>query len=490
MSNPSESYLSLQTSSNLASIPDSGRIHIIGVCGVAMGALALSLAERGYEVTGSDKEFYPPMSNLLEHSSVKLFTGYSADNIPSEVELVIIGNSVPRTNVEVQQVEMRRLPHTFFAKFAGEYLLNDKTSIVVTGTHGKTTTTSLIAFGFEALGQDPSYFIGGDVAQLPSSLKAGKGRIGVIEGDEYDSVFYVKRPKFLFYRPDVLIMNALEFDHADIYSSIEDIVREFAELLTRVPDDGFVIACVDYPAIVELIKQFPKERLITFGRNELADYRLQGCSPSKDGCEISVVSPVGHFTIETELFGEMNALNVLASTLAAKVCDVPISEWAVAIKSFRGVTRRLQKHVDTDTCVVLEDFAHHPTAVREVISALRMKYPNARHWIAFEPRSNTSRRAIFQSEYGECFEGVDRVFLRDIATRHSDTGQELMNVDTLMSDISSHGAVCEVFENGGDIASRVQELVQGDGGDPQIAITVMSNGSFDGLIEKLKNIFQ
>ncbi len=365
-----------------------------------MGALALSLEKAGYQVSGSDKEFYPPISVMLESSSIKLFRGYSAENIASDIDLVVIGNSALRTNPEVEVVQQRNLPHTFFAKIAGELLLDKRKSIVIAGTHGKTTTTSLMAYGLRELKRDPSYFIGGKVAQLGDTFYVGSGGEGVIEGDEYDSVFYVKRPKFLFYRPDILVVNALEFDHADIYSDLGAIEKEFDELLERVPDDGVIVACIDFKPVRELLERYKKKsaRVVTFGESEDATYRMTDIRSSENGSEATVLHDEENFSLSSSLHGAMNLRNVLATTIVAEELQITPSEWIEALRSFSGVSRRLEVRYKDDKLVLLEDFAHHPTAVKEVIRTLKASYPDALHWVAFEPRSNTSRRNIFQKE--------------------------------------------------------------------------------------------
>jgi UDP-N-acetylmuramate: L-alanyl-gamma-D-glutamyl-meso-diaminopimelate ligase len=480
------SHLHQETCSDLSQIPAGGKIHLVGICGVAMGALARALADMGYAVSGSDKEFYPPMSELLEQSSIQLMRGFSKENIPHDVQLCVIGNSVPETNDEVQAIEQQRLPHTFFARIAGELIQGDGRGVVVAGTHGKTTTTALLAYGFTKLHHNPSYFVGGDIPQLPSSFVRGDGDIGIIEGDEYDSVFYVKRPKFLFYKPDILILNALEFDHADIYSSLDDIEREFAELIARVPSDGSIIACTDYPRILELIRRESSERVITFGRSSEADYCLQ--SSRYEGSEQigTIVGPEGSFEITTPFIGTMNMLNCLAAYLAASVVGVKLGDWVEATRDFSGVSRRLQQRFHSSSVILLEDFAHHPTAVREVIEALKSRYPQSSLWVAFEPRSNTSRRAIFQQEYEESFVGVDRLFIREIQSRYTDKDEAPLNLAKIQASVAAGGTVCEVHSDGASIeAAIVSNLKDRSSHAQSTVIVLMSNGSFDGLSASL-----
>jgi UDP-N-acetylmuramate: L-alanyl-gamma-D-glutamyl-meso-diaminopimelate ligase len=479
-------YLQQDTCSDLFQVSPSGKIHLVGVCGVAMGALALALADMGYEVSGSDKEFYPPMSELLKQSSVRLIRGFSAENITPDVQLCVIGNSVPSTNIEVQAIEQQRLPHTFFARIAGELIQGGRRGIVVAGTHGKTTTTALLAYGFTKLHHNPSYFVGGDIPQLSSSFVRGDGDIGIIEGDEYDSVFYVKRPKFLFYKPDILILNALEFDHADIYSSLEDIEKEFAELIERVPSHGSIIACADYPSILNLVQGESSKQVITFGRSSEANYCLE--STCYEGVEqIGTISgPDGSFELVSPFVGEMNMLNSLAAYLAASVVGVQLGDWIEATRDFIGVSRRLQQRYHSSSVTLLEDFAHHPTAVREVIEALKSRYPQSSLWVAFEPRSNTSRRAIFQQEYEESFVGVDRLFVREVQSRYTDQNEVPLNLAKVQAAVEAGGTVCEIHPDGASVESAILSHLEDPTSHRQSTIIVlMSNGAFDGLSASL-----
>lgn len=486
-----EPHLQQDTCSDLFQVSPGGKIHLVGACGVAMGALALALADMGYEVSGSDKEFYPPMSELLEQSSVRLMRGFSAANLPPDVQLCVIGNSVPSTNNEVQAIEERQLPHTFFARIAGELVQEDRRGIVVAGTHGKTTTTALLAYGFTQLHHNPSYFVGGDIPQLPSSFVRSDGDVGIIEGDEYDSVFYVKRPKFLFYKPDILILNALEFDHADIYSSLDDIEKEFAELVARVPADGSIIACTDYPSILGLVRGESSKSVITFGRSSEADYFLE--SSRYEGAEQigTIAGPEGAFELVSPFIGEMNMLNSLAAYLAASVVGVKLGDWIEATRDFIGVSRRLQQRYHSPSVTLLEDFAHHPTAVREVIEALRSRYPRSSLWVAFEPRSNTSRRAIFQQEYEESFVGVDRLFIREVQSRYTDQNEAPLNLAKVQSAVEAGGTACEIHPDGASIESAILSHLEGHTSQTQSTIIVlMSNGAFDGLSASLPEKLQ
>jgi UDP-N-acetylmuramate: L-alanyl-gamma-D-glutamyl-meso-diaminopimelate ligase len=490
------SQFSLQGSTSLLTIPSAGRVHFIGICGVAMGALAITLSNNGYRVTGSDKEFYPPMSDMLNESEIKVFDSYDSENLTDDIDLVVIGNSVPVSNAEVQAVIENKLQYTFFAKALGEVLLHGKKSIVVAGTHGKTTTTAIISYGLFKLGLDPSYFIGGQVPQLPSTLHLGAGMYGVTEGDEYDSVFYVKKPKFHFYKPDILVINALEFDHADIYSNLEAIEKEFEELLDNMPAGGVIIACTDFPAVQKLIdvkKEYLRSndvKVITFGESD-CDARITKVQNYSDG--MRVIVNIGGQDIDDQqlifssaLKGTMNARNVLASFLVARELNIKDIEWEASIKDFTGASRRMEERFNQDGVIVIEDFAHHPTAVKETISAVKSIYPEHQCWVAFEPRSNTSRRNIFQDEYGQSFKGADRLFIADITTRHTDADQKLLDLEKLKAAVAINGVLAEVYSDGKSIAKAIKELISNK--KSSVVIIIMSNGSFDGLPSILSNL--
>ncbi|MBI4859533.1 MAG: hypothetical protein HY815_04635 [Candidatus Riflebacteria bacterium] len=447
------SHFTIEGSAALARVPAGGRIHVVGVSGVAMAQLAVELSRRGYVVSGSDKEFYDPMGSLLRATRVQLFTGYAATNAPAEVDLVVIANAMFYDNPEVQVVEQRDLPYTSFPQIVGEWLIGDRHSIVVAGTHGKTTTTGLIASVLHKAGTDPSYFIGGILDDLPDSLHVGQGRFAAVEGDEYHSAFWARVPKFVFYRSRTLVLNAIEFDHADIYPTLGDVVTAFCSLLTSLASDGVAICCTVFPQVRALLQEVGPGlscRVVTFGTGERDDYRLVE-RVQRGATQIVRIESrrLGGLDVALPLMGEHNALNAMATVAALAENGFSPQLIREHLATARTVKRRQQVRLNGTGVVLIEDFAHHPTAVSVTVRAVREVYPDRKLWAVFEPRSNTSRRKVFQEEYERAFDCADQVILANVASKSR------MNQDV--------------------------ELM----GDTDVVL-LMSNGSFGGLPSKLE----
>lgn len=464
------------------------RIHVIGVCGVAMAQLAIALSAEGYTVSGSDKEFYEPMAGLLRSSPVKLCSGYSASHLDAGIDLAVIGNAVSYGNPEADAVEALGLRYTFFPKVLSEFLISGRHSIVVSGTHGKTTTSAMAAYVLEKNGQDPSYFIGGSAKNLDSSLKQGKGKVCVVEGDEYDSAFFAKVPKFAFYRPDTLIVTSIEFDHADIYPSLEAIKSEFTKLVNGLPATASAICCIDDSNVAELLAQWKKSakcRFITYGRHADAEYRLLASQQSGVTQRVKVAAGTQaelEFTLAVP--GVHNATNSVAVLAACLGLNLPVAGVLQAFAGFSGVKRRQEILVDGEITLI-EDFAHHPTAVAETIRAVRAAFGKRRLWAVFEPRSNTSRRKVFQEPYCRAFASADRVVLAQVAAKSIDAGQEPLDVAELAQRISASSVPAIALPDADAIAAHLaSQLSQGD------VILLMSNGSFGGLAQKLAQKFK
>ncbi|MCB0332031.1 MAG: hypothetical protein KDD55_00960 [Bdellovibrionales bacterium] len=479
-----KSWFSQEASKSLMEIPSGATIHVIGVCGVAMGQLAVELSQQGYRVTGSDKEFYHPMAAILEDSSVETFSGYTAENIPPETALVVIGNSVPYENVEVQEVERRALDYTFFPKLLAESLIGESISLVIAGTHGKSTTTALTAHLLRSLSYAPSYFIGGQVRGFERSLHKGSGGVSVVEGDEYDSAFFAKVPKFSFYKPSHLVINAIEYDHADIYASLDDIKKEFRSLVTLLPPGGTLLCSADDEGVCSLLSEWKAREditVITFGFSTTADVTLRTipCEGSL-GYQVHCSRSEGDFEFHLPLLGEYNAKNALAALLLVEIVGGDLQQACHAVGDFGGVVRRQQVHINTPKVFLVEDFAHHPTAVQETVSSMKRLFPHRRLLAVFEPRSNTSRQEIFREDYLASFVGADCVVLREVAARRGDEDRKLMDVQELSRELDSRGIRSFCYSDADQIADFVlQERQDGD------VILVMSNGSFEGLVQKL-----
>lgn len=462
------------------------KIYLIGVCGVAMGQLAIALSERGFNVSGSDREFYEPMASLLRKSGIKTFEGYCAENVELQADLVVIGNSVSYTNPEVAVVEQSNLPYTLFSKALAELIIDGRHSIVVTGTHGKTTTTALGASVLSKLGANPSFFIGGQALGLEKSLVRGDGKFSIVEGDEYDSAFFAKTPKFHFYLPNTVIITSIEYDHADIYSSLDQIKAEFIKLIQNLPPSSHVVACVDNATVVDVISGITSSRgdlkVTTYGSNPGADLYIKERKLLESGSqEIQIENRSGKsYTIKFPMLGSYNALNATAILAALLPFDFKEDELLGAFSDFKGTKRRQEIIYNQNGITVIEDFAHHPTAVSETLTGIAERYPSGRLFAVFEPRSNSSRRPVFRKAYSQAFSKATRVLLLEVARREIDKDLHLLSSLELASDISKTGLIADAYDSVEKILNElIADVRSGD------VIVVMSNGAFGGLPQKL-----
>jgi UDP-N-acetylmuramate: L-alanyl-gamma-D-glutamyl-meso-diaminopimelate ligase len=474
---------SVEACTALNELAPNAHIHVIGVCGVAMAQLSVALVEYGFTVSGSDKEYYDPMRSLLAQCAVSTMTGFAATNIPPHTALVVIGNAVSRDNPEVLETQRRNIPYTIFPKILGDFLIADRQSIVIAGTHGKSTTTALGAHVLSVAQAQPSFFVGGLMKGYERCLVIGAGDVSIVEGDEYDSAFFAKVPKFSFYKPNLLTITSLEFDHADIYEDLAAIEAQFQELIACVPASGQVLVCLDDPNIEACL---PRWRTLTaapirtYGFHEKADVRITA-QQYHDGVQHIEIRQEGSVhELQLSLLGKHNARNAVAIYLTMKhrgMTDAVINQ---GLSTFPGVRRRQEVRYQNQRTIVLEDFAHHPTAVRETLAAIRQGYPHRRIVCAFEPRSNTSRRKVFEHDYGSAFKDAAVVYLKSVAARHNDSGIELMDIGVVAQEIERHGSKVHLFESTTSLLSSL-----GAEDTDQTLIVVMSNGSFDGLIDSL-----
>ena len=478
------SYFSVSNSANLGALKAASRIHIIGVSGVAMAQIAVAMAARGFIVTGSDTDFYEPMGSLLRKSGLTLFKGYAPENIPSGDVTVVIGNAVSYGNPEVLAVESRKLPYTSFAQLFGEIGIGSRHSIVVSGCHGKSTTSAITAYLLVQAKRHPSYFVGAVVPQLSHGLMLDAGDVCVVEGDEYDTAFFAKTPKFHFYRGKSVIITSIEYDHADIYPDLESIEREFTTLVKSIPSDGVLIACNDCQNIRRLLldwRRVSQAQIITYGVAADADYKIIDRSHSETTQKVTLQGPDGaNRNFETQLVGLYNAKNALAAMLAAERQGCAWQTLASVLRQFQGIRRRQELRFSSAGIDLIEDFAHHPTAVRETLTGLRERYPSRRIVVAFEPRSNTSRRKVFENEYIAAFDKADVVLLCAVVARHNDSGIELIDVNKVVNEIAQRGVSSQLCADDRQVERQILELVHS--GD---VIVLMSNGSFNGLIDRL-----
>ena len=459
------------------------KVHLAGIAGTAMASLAGLLREAGHEVTGSDQDVYPPMSTQLAALGIPVRSPYAEANIPLDADTIVIGNALSRGNPEVEAVLDRRLPFTSAPALLADAFIRGRTSLVVAGTHGKTTTTSLLAFLLHRAGVDPSFLIGGVPVDFERSYRLGGGAHFIIEGDEYDTAFFDKRPKFVHYLPDIAIIGNLEYDHADIYPDLAAVQTAFLRLMNVIPRRGVLIAGIESPALVELL---PKAfcRVETFGIGVDADWQAEDVKATATGASFRLVQRtsagrLGHGLFESRLSGEHNVRNALAALAAANAAGVSPAAVRDAVAEFKGVKRRLELRGTARGVSVYDDFAHHPTAVRVTLEAVRQGAP-ARVIAVFEPRSYTSRTRVFQDDFAKAFDAADLVL---VAAAHLPekvpVGQRLSEQD-LVAGIAARGKAAEFVPTVAAIVDRVAGVVRD--GD---RVVVLSNGGFGGIHEKL-----
>ncbi len=460
--------------------PCRGRVHFIGVCGTAMATLAAMLKQRGYDVQGSDHGVYPPMSDFLEREGIRVFDGYREEQITGDIELVVVGNAISRGNIELESVLDRKMRYVSLPEAIREHFLWSHRSIVIAGTHGKTTTTALAGWVLTACGSDPSVLVGGIVANLNGSYRLGAGRDFVIEGDEYDSAFFDKTAKFLKYLPDIAVVGNLEFDHADIYADLEALRITFRRFLNLVPRTGTVILG-DSEETMKL-GNWARCTIETFGLSSTADWRASEVLPTPTGTAFEVTykgDSLGH--VQLPLYGEHNVKNALAAMAVGHAAGLDFSSMADALTEFRGVKRRLELRGLERGVAVYDDFAHHPTAIFETVRAIKSADPSRRVWAVFEPRSATSCRKIFQDDFANAFasSGADEVILASVFRATLPDDQRL-SIDEIIQELSRRGIRARTFPSTGDIVETIAtEATPGD------AVLLMSNGGFDDIHEKL-----
>ncbi len=462
------------------------KVHLSAVCGTAMASLAGLLREAGHDVTGSDQDVYPPMSTQLAELGVEVRSPYAAANVPADADLVVIGNALSRGNPEVEEVLDRKQRYTSQPALLAEEFIRGRTSIVVAGTHGKTTTTSLVAFMLHATGRDPSFLVGGVPRDLDRSYRLGRGEHFVVEGDEYDSAFFDKRPKFLHYLPDVAVIGNVEFDHADIYPDLAAIEIAFERLVGIVPRRGLLIAGIESPAVAGIAAK-ARCRVETFGVGVEAQWRAEDLTVDAEGSRFRLVhggEDLGWF--RTQLAGTHNVRNALAALAAANAVGLSPGEARDALAAFHGVRRRLELKGEVGGMRVFDDFAHHPTAVRETLTAVRAseglgsRGGARRLWAVFEPRSYTSRTNRFERAFAEAFALADRVIIAAAHLPAKVPAGERLSEEALVAAIEAAGAEAECIRGVPDIVSRiVADAAAGD------RVLILSNGGFGGIHGRL-----
>ena len=453
----------------------SKHFHFLGICGTAMGAVAAAMKERGFVVTGSDENVYPPISTFLEDRAIPVSAGYRPENIPKEAEVVVIGNAMKRGNPEVEAVLNRKLFYLSLPEVLKNYFLRGRHNLVVTGTHGKTTTTAMLAWIMEKARHKPGYLIGGIPKNLGQGARLGDSKYFVIEGDEYDTAFFDKRSKFIHYLPELLIVNNIEFDHADIFRDLDEIKVSFRRLLNIVPQNGMVLLNGDDPNCVAVAKDCLAP-IVEVGFSENCAQRIRGVTHSRAGSNFIL----GDEKFEIPLIGEFNVRNAAMAASAARFYRVPDNRIRDALKTFSGIARRQEVRGEAGGVKVIDDFGHHPTAIAQTLQALRQRYPERRLWAIFEPRSNTTRRAVFQKQLPEALKMADGVFISQVAKLEQIPEQDRLNPEAVVEAIASSGRLAFYEANADAIVEKIVPQLQ-----PNDVVTVFSNGGFDGIHEKL-----
>lgn len=459
-------------------------IYVIGICGTGVGALAGLLQRLGHRVRGSDQQVYPPMSDKLREWGIPVLEGFDAAHLAPRPELVIIGNVVRATNPEAIYVREQGLPYRSMPEAIAELGIGTRHSIVFAGTHGKTTTTALAAHVLEAAGRDPSYLIGGALVGASESFRVGAGPCFVIEGDEYDTAYFDKRSKFVHYRARTAVITSLEYDHADIFASIEAVERAFASLLETVPPDGHLVVWQGATRARRLIAESARTaRVTTYATQPAADANLWLARHRSlpDGLHFEALRDgVSLGEMQVPLWGEHSAQNVLAVLGALHDTDLSTDELRRGLASFRGVRRRLELRDEPGGVAVVDDFAHHPTAVAATLAAARSRWPGRRLWAIFEPRSATSRRNIFQREYAEAFAGADHVIIASHERLAEIPPAERFDPEALAEALRQRKVEAHALATTPAIAAHVTQRAQS--GD---IVLICSNGAFGGLHELL-----
>lgn len=460
--------------------PAPERIYLIGICGTAMASLAYLLKAAGYTVTGSDAGIYPPMSTYLKQNGIRLLQGYDPANLQPRPDLVVVGNAISRGNAELERTLETKIPYASLPETLRLRFLPGKTSVVVSGTHGKTTTSSILAWAFSELGEDPSFLIGGIPAGLGGGARLGKGPWFVLEGDEYDTAYFDKAPKFFHYRPDLLVVNNVEYDHADIYPDLESILLQFRRLVNLVPRNGLIVYGGDCPnARAVTARAFCPT--VSVGLSEGCDWRVEVLGADVDGTRIRVRrrgEALGQLT--TPLHGDHNVRNLAA---AAAVLDHAGFAWdraARALSSFAGVERRMTLRAEVGEVLIYDDFAHHPTAIRETLAGVRRRFPGRRIWAVFEPRSWTCRKKVHQEAMPFAFTGADVVILAEVFRKEQLPETDRFRPEIAVEALNASGGQAYYIPDGDAIADFLaRETRPGD------VVVVMSNGGFDDIHRKL-----
>lgn len=449
--------------------------HFIGICGTAMGSVAAALQNRGYTITGSDQNVYPPMSDFLIKNNINVSVGHDENNIPDKVDLVVVGNAMSRGNVEVESVLNRKIPYTSLPELIKRYFLQGKRNIVITGTHGKTTTSSIIAHLLNDNGLNPNLMIGGIPLDIGEGGRFTESEFFVIEGDEYDTAFFDKRSKFVHYMPEIVVVNNIEFDHADIFNNIEEIKLSFKRMLNIVPENGIVFVNGDDNDAVEVTENC-RAPVIKIGANDNCDFKIENLNLESFNSSFSIKDN----SYQLPMDGEFNVRNAAMAIAVSDFLNIDQKNIIESVSKFSGIARRQELRGEEKNIKVIDDFGHHPTAIAATIGALKQRYPDSKIWAIFEPRSNTSRRNLLQSEFEDSLSQADGVIISEVPNPEKVLDGELLDVESVIENLSSRGKEAFIGLSSDDIVNKLIPLTSS--GD---TIVVLSNGGFGGIHEKL-----
>jgi UDP-N-acetylmuramate: L-alanyl-gamma-D-glutamyl-meso-diaminopimelate ligase len=466
---------------------DTKHIHLIGICGTAMAALAGMLKQREFRVTGSDAAAYPPMSDFLAELGIPLAQPFDARNLQPAPDLVVVGNAISRGNVELEYILDQRIPFASLPQLLHDEFLRGKEVLVVAGTHGKTTTTSLLAWIFHTAGLQPSFLIGGIAENFGSSFHLGQGKHFILEGDEYDTAFFDKGPKFLHYFPDAVVLTSVEFDHADIYKDLDAVETAFKRLVNLIPRRGRIIAFDG--SVGEAAESASLERCLSkafspverYGSGAKADWKISNLTLGAEKTSWTVSHEGRSWAdLEFPLAGEYNVWNATAAAALAAACGISRNEIAAALKTFKSVKRRLEVKAQVNGITIIDDFAHHPTAIAGTLKALRARYAGSRLWAILEPRSNTLRRRVLQADLARSLAVADEVIVAGVFRSEAVPENERLELPELAADIQNHGRHARLLEDADEIVDHIApEMRSGD------VVAILSNGGFGGIYEKL-----
>ena len=461
-------------------LPASPRhVHLTAIAGVGMASLAGMLRAAGYDVTGSDQAIYPPMSDVLASLGIAVREGYRPENLEPRPDLVIAGNAMSRGNLEVEAMLAAGIPYCSMPEALMRFFMQSRRRAVVVGTHGKTTTSAMLSWVLHETGGDPSFMVGGASRNFPQNFRLGSGPWFVAEGDEYDTAFFDKGPKFLHYDPDALLLNAIEFDHADIYRDLDHVKSAFRTLLERLRTTAVLAACADFPEVRNVVAASGREAVL-FGNGPGAAWRAEAVRDDGTATRFTVVGPGVRRDAMLPLPGAINVANAIGVVTLTHLMGVPLDGVIAALATFKGVKRRQEVIAEGRGITVIDDFAHHPTAVAGTLAALRGRYPGRRIWALFEPRSNTTRRKVFQDAFADAFAAADRVTFGGVHRRDQLPEAERLSVDDVIASLRARGRAAESAEDPDAIAALVADQVA-----PGDVVVMMSNGGFGGLGGKL-----